>query len=130
MNEQTPPTHAALHSQPEPDEVQLALLRLLTERPELSQRELSHALGLSLGKTHYILHALLDRGLVKMRNFRRNDNKLGYAYFLTPMGLGEKLSLTRHFLARKEVEFEQLRGAIAALREEVNDDGRLADPQA
>ena len=90
----------------DPDIAQLALLRLLNERPELSQRELSLALGLSLGKTHYVLHALLDRGLVKVRNFRRNDNKLAYAYLLTPAGLSEKLSLTRRFLARKKAEFE------------------------
>ena len=104
----------------DPDIAHLALLRLLNERPELSQRELSLALGLSLGKTHYVLHALLDRGLVKVRNFRRNDNKLAYAYLLTPAGLGEKLSLTHRFLARKEAEFEQLQSAIATLRAEVN----------
>lgn len=64
----------------------LGAMRLLAERPELSQRELSHELGLSLGKTHYVLHSLLDKGLVKIRNFRRNDNKLAYAYLLTPKG--------------------------------------------
>ena len=54
-------------------------------------------MGLSLGKTHYVLHALLDKGLVKIRNFRRNDNKLAYAYLLTPKGVKEKLRLTRAF---------------------------------
>ena len=121
MSEQTDPVPTFLQAQPDADEAQLALLRLLNEQPELSQRELSQALGLSLGKTHYVLHALLDRGLVKVRNFRRNDNKLGYAYFLTPTGLGEKLSMTRRFLARKEAEFEQLQLAIAALRAELGD---------
>lgn len=112
MNAPTPPS-------PDIDAAQLALLRLLAEQPDLSQRELSKALGLSLGKTHYVLHALLNKGLVKARNFRRNDNKLGYAYLLTPAGLREKLSLTRQFLARKETEFEQLQATIAALRAEV-----------
>lgn len=111
---------------PEPEAAQLALLRLLEEQPELSQRELSVALGLSLGKTHYVLHALLDKGLVKVRNFRRNDNKMAYAYLLTPAGLSEKLNLTRRFLAYKEVEFEQLQAAIAALRAEVDDAARTA----
>ena len=96
------------------------MLRLLNEQPELSQRALSLALGLSLGKTHYVLHALLDRGLVKARNFKRSDNKLGYAYLLTPAGIREKLNLTRRFLAHKEAEFEQLQSAIATLRAEVN----------
>ena len=121
MNEQTYPMQAIRQLQPDADEAQLALLRLLNAQPDLSQRELSHALGLSLGKTHYVLHALLDRGLVKVSNFRRNDNKLGYAYFLTPTGLGEKINMTRRFLARKETEFEQLQLAIAALRAELAD---------
>jgi EPS-associated MarR family transcriptional regulator len=102
------------------DPALLALLRLLHEQPKLSQRELSRALGLSLGKTHYVLHALLDRGLVKAQNFKRSDHKLAYAYLLTPAGLRAKLSLTRSFLARKEVEFEQLQVAIALLRAEVD----------
>lgn len=103
----------------DPDPSQLALLRLLNEQPELSQRELSLALGLSLGKTHYVLHALLDKGMVKVRNFKRNGNKLAYAYLLTPAGIREKLSLTRRFLVHKEAEFTQLQDTIASLRAEV-----------
>ena len=80
---------------------------------------LSEALGLSLGKAHYVLHSLLDRGLVKVGNFRRSDNKLAYAYVLTPTGLREKLRLTRAFLSRKEVEFEQLRQTIDSLKNEL-----------
>jgi EPS-associated MarR family transcriptional regulator len=99
----------------------LDALRLLAVRPELSQRELSRALGLSLGKTHYVLHALLDKGLLKIRNFRRNDNKLAYAYLITPKGVKEKLRLTRRFLARKEAEFERLLATIAQLRTEALD---------
>ena len=100
----------------------LDTLRLLSDRPELSQRQLSLALGLSLGKTHYLLHALLDKGLVKTRNFKRSDHKLAYAYLLTPTGLREKLRLTRDFLARKEAEFKQLQVTIAALQAEVGRD--------
>ena len=92
----------------------LAVLRLLLLQPDMSQRDLSEALGLSLGKTHYVLHSLLDRGLVKAGNFRRSGNKLAYAYVLTPTGLREKLRLTRAFLLRKEVEFEQLRHRLLA----------------
>lgn len=96
------------------------MLRLLHLQPNLSQRELSQALGLSLGKTHYVLHALLDRGLVKVQNFKRSDHKLAYAYLLTPAGLSAKLKLTKSFLARKEAEFEELQVAIAMLRAEVD----------
>ncbi len=99
----------------------LQVLRLLEQRPDMSQRELSNALGLSLGKTHYVLHALVDKGLLKVRNFRRSGNKLAYAYVLTPTGLREKLRLTKSFLIRKEAEFEALRRSIAALRSELKE---------
>ncbi len=104
------------------DAARLAALRVLAERPDMSQRELSQALGVSLGKTHYVLHALLDRGLVKARNFRRSDRKLAYAYLLTPAGLREKLRLTRAFLVRKEAEFKQLERTIDELRAEIGGD--------
>jgi EPS-associated MarR family transcriptional regulator len=97
----------------------LKLMRLLEERPGVSQRQLSKEMGLSLGKTHYLLHALLDKGLVKARNFRRSDNKLAYAYVLTAPGLRAKLNLTRDFLARKEGEYIQLQAQIATLRDEI-----------
>jgi EPS-associated MarR family transcriptional regulator len=107
----------------------LDALRLLAARPELSQRQLSEAMGLSLGKTHYVLHALLDKGLVKIENFKRNDNKLAYAYLLTPKGLRAKLRLTRGFLERKEVEFEVLQATIARLRLEVKNEA-LSPPRS
>jgi EPS-associated MarR family transcriptional regulator len=97
----------------------LQALRLLADRPQLSQRQLSRELGVSLGKTHYIVHALLDKGLVKIGNFKRSGNKLAYAYLLTPKGFNEKVRLTRTFLARKEAEFEALKHTIHQLRHEV-----------
>jgi EPS-associated MarR family transcriptional regulator len=96
----------------------LEALRLLSADPHMSQRRLSRALGLSLGKTHYVLHALLERGLVKIDNFKRSDHKQAYAYVLTPKGLKEKLRLTRLFLRHKEAEFELLQSTIARLRRE------------
>jgi EPS-associated MarR family transcriptional regulator len=110
----------------------LAVLRLLEQRPDMSQRELSEALGLSLGKAHYVLHSLLDKGLVKAGNFRHSDNKVAYAYLLTRKGIKVKLRMTREFLTRKEREFEFLRATIAQLRQEVDpqpsDDRREAKP--
>jgi EPS-associated MarR family transcriptional regulator len=103
----------------EHDGVQLAVLRLLEREPELSQRDLARALGVSLGKTHYLLHAMLDKGLVKAHNFRRSDNKVAYAYVLTPRGISEKLRITRSFLKRKEAEFDALRRMISDLRSEL-----------
>ena len=84
-------------------------------------------MGVSLGKTHYVLHALLNKGLIKIQNFRRSGKKIAYAYLLTPQGVKEKLQLTQAFLARKEAEFETLRNAISALRKEITDAGRPKD---
>ena len=124
MVEQAALIQAGAQAQGDTEAARLAVLRLLQQRPDMSQRELSEALGLSLGKTHYVLHSLLDRGLVKAGNFRRSGNKLAYAYVLTPTGMREKLRLTRAFLARKEAEFERLKSTIAALKDELVDSSR------
>ena len=97
------------------------VLRLIEEQPEVSQRELARALGVSLGKTHYLLKALLDKGLVKADNFRRSDNKLAYAYLLTPSGIAAKLELTRAFLRLKEDEYRAAHEEIERLRLELDD---------
>lgn len=97
----------------------LELLRLLEQHPEYSQRQLAVALGVSLGKTHYLLKALLGKGWVKAQNFQRSDRKLGYLYVLTPHGVRQRLQLTQSFLARKEREYEMLKDQIVLLREEL-----------
>ena len=97
----------------------LELLRLLEQHPEYSQRQLAVALGVSLGKTHYLLKALLGKGYVKAQNFQRSDRKLGYLYVLTPQGVRQRLQLTQSFLVRKEHEYEMLKGQIVSLRKEL-----------
>jgi len=97
----------------------LELLRLLEQHPEYSQRQLAVALGVSLGKTHYLLKALLGKGWVKAQNFQRSDHKLGYLYVLTPHGVRQRLQLTKSFLARKEQEYQMLKNQIVLLREEL-----------
>lgn len=106
-------------SPPEPTIASLELLRLLEEHPDCSQRELSRRMGVSLGKTHYLLRALLEKGLVKAQNFSRSDRKLRYAYVLTPNGISERMELTRAFLARKESEYLALKTQISMLRDEL-----------
>ena len=85
----------------------------------MNQRQLAEQLGVSLGKANYLLHALLDKGLLKARNFRNSQNKLAYAYLLTPGGLAEKAALTRGYLERKSQEYEALRDEIERLRAEL-----------
>ena len=100
----------------------LGVLRLLDESPSRSQREVAHELGMSLGKANYVLRALLDKGLVKVQNFRNSQNKRAYAYLLTPEGVAAKAELTRHFLARKIEEYDALRLEIERLKAESADD--------
>jgi EPS-associated MarR family transcriptional regulator len=101
------------------EEIEFKTLKLLEANPELSQRQLSLGLGVSLGKAHYVLKSLMDVGWVKLNNFRRSDNKLGYAYVLTPDGIAEKAAITVRFLARKQREYIELQAEIEALRAEV-----------
>jgi EPS-associated MarR family transcriptional regulator len=101
------------------DDVAVELLRLIEAHPDYSQRQLARELGVSLGKTHYLLKALLGKGWVKAQNFQRSDHKLGYLYVLTPSGIRKRLDLTQAFLARKEREFVRLRSQIAALRKDI-----------
>ncbi|MGB3423200.1 MAG: MarR family EPS-associated transcriptional regulator [Castellaniella sp.] len=100
------------------EENHLKVLRLLEADPGLSQRDLSQELGISLGKTNYCMRALLDKGLIKMQNFRNSDNKLGYAYLLTPAGIAAKAELTRNFLKIKMREYETLKREIEELKRE------------
>lgn len=102
------------------EESHLKVLRLLESDPSQSQRELARALGVSLGKTNYCIRALLEKGLIKVQNFRSSDNKLSYAYLLTPAGVAAKAELTRDFLKRKVREYEHLKGEIERLKAEVD----------
>lgn len=103
------------------EESHLQVLRLLESNPDLTQRELAHALGVSLGKTNYCVRALLDKGLLKMKNFRNSQNKLAYTYLLTPAGLTAKADLTKRFLQQKQVEYESLKQEIEQLQREAAD---------
>ena len=95
------------------------LLKMLKDNPEMTQRELSRELGLSLGKTNYLIHALIDKGWVKLTNFRRSDNKIGYLYVITPKGITEKGILAKNFLERKSAEYFKLKNEIEILKSEL-----------
>ena len=101
------------------EDTRFRLLRLLEDRPELSQRQIAAELGLSLGGVNYCLKALVEKGLVKVRNFQASERKLRYAYVLTPAGLTEKAGLTSRFLMRKMAEYEALRTEIETLKGEI-----------
>jgi EPS-associated MarR family transcriptional regulator len=100
------------------DETHYKFLRRLETNPNTSQRELAKALGLSLGRTNFCLKAIIDKGWVKARNFRRSDNKLAYIYVLTPKGLRAKTKLTANYLKRKLQEYDALQREIEQLQRE------------
>ena len=97
------------------------ILKLLEENPNLTQRQVAEKLGVSLGKTHYLIRALIDKGLLKLSNFKNSDNKIAYLYVLTPMGISEKSELARNFLSRKKEEYSKLKSEIEELNEEFGD---------
>ena len=101
------------------EDIRYRLLKILADEPQISQRDLAVRLGISVGKTNYCLTALVDKGLVKIGNFRKAQNKLAYAYLLTPSGIEEKARVTMSFLQRKMREYTELESEIEQLRSEV-----------
>ena len=100
-------------------ELEYRVLKLLEQRPDLTQRQLAQELGVSLGKTNYLVKSLIDVGWVKLENFQKSDSKWAYAYLLTPKGIVEKAAITVRFLVRKQHEYNELQEEIAQLQEEV-----------
>ena len=100
------------------EQTRYRLLKLLEANPELSQRQLAQALGISVGKVNFCLNALIERGLVKARNFRNSRNKLAYMYFLTPAGFEEKARVSLRCLKQKLQEYERICAELAELRRE------------
>lgn len=115
-------------SRPKNEDSHFRVLRLLERNPELSQREVANALGVSLGAANYVLRALVEKGQVKVQNFRAADNKLRYAYILTPSGIEAKARLTLGFLRRKYAEYEALKLEIEGLEADLENDAGRSEP--
>jgi EPS-associated MarR family transcriptional regulator len=88
----------------------------LDSRP--TQRQLSNDLGVSLGKINYCLKSLIEKGFIKVNNFRNNKNKIQYSYLLTPKGIEEKAKLTLDFIRIKTQEYDALKQEIESLKRE------------
>ena len=102
-----------------------SLLKTLEENPGLSQREMAKRLGVSLGKINFCLNALVEKGNIKINNFRNSDNKPAYIYLLTPGGVDQKARMTIAFLQSKVQEYERLRAEIEELKHEAKQKGLL-----
>jgi EPS-associated MarR family transcriptional regulator len=100
-------------------ESEFTILRLLENNPNITQRQISKKLGLSLGKTNYVIAALINKGWVKLNNFKHSNNKLGYAYLLTQEGVTEKTNLTQKFIRIKSDEYNSLKKEIEILKKQL-----------
>jgi len=108
------------------DDMHYRVLALVEANPAITQRALAAALGVSLGRVNYGLRALIEKGLIKVHNFKESQTKLSYTYLLTPSGVMEKSALTKAFLARKMQEFDALKAEIEALQVQAEDVRRTA----
>ena len=88
------------------------ILRKIKSKPNSSQRQMANELGFSLGKLNYCLKALKEKGLIKIKNFKKNTNKIGYMYILTPKGISIKTKITLNFMKRKMKEYDELKSEI------------------
>ena len=102
------------------DEITHNLLALIEQQPNLSQRELAREMGISLGKTNYCVKGLIEKGWLKAQNFKNSDNKIAYAYVMTPSGFSEKAKITARYLKNKIHEYEILKIEIEKLQQEVS----------
>jgi len=101
-------------------EEMLILMRVINENPQMTQRDLSSRLGLSLGKINFLIKSLIEKGFIKADNFKNSNNKISYLYLLTPAGIEEKTKITYRFLKRKMEEYEKLENEIRHLKKEVD----------
>ena len=98
------------------DEVFLKLLRKINNDPEISQRDLSNELDMSLGKINYCLKALRSKGLIKIKNFKKSKDKIKYLYILTPKGIVEKTNITIRFMKQKMSEYDELKLELLSIK--------------
>jgi len=95
------------------------LLRLLEKKPNRTQRKIAQELGLSLGKLNYCIKALKKKGLIKIKNFKKNNNKLYYLYLLTPKGIKTKAKMTLNYLVKKSKEYEDLKKELGEINKKL-----------
>ena len=109
------------------EDVRLRVMRLIDENSKMSSRQIADKVGIANGSAYYVLTALVEKGFVKLGNFKNNPRKGQYAYLLTPKGIREKSLLTHRFIGRKRQEFDTLRAEIESLEEEA---GLAKDPSS
>ena len=101
------------------EDAKMRVFQIINEKPQMTTREIAQKVGISNGSAYYLLTSLIDMGFVKLSNFKNSSQKVKYSYLLTPKGIREKSLVTRSYLVRKKLEFEELRNEINSLDEAV-----------
>ena len=101
------------------EDAKLRVLQIINNNPQMTSREIAQIVGISNGSAYYLLTSLIDKGFLKLSNFKENSQKIKYSYLLTPKGIREKSFITSKFLERKKQEYELLKKEIAALEREI-----------
>ena len=97
------------------EDAKLRVMKIINHNPEMTSREIAQKVGISNGSAYYLLTSLIDKGFVKLSNFKENSKKVGYLYLLTPKGIREKSLLTHDFIIRKNKEYELLKEELIEL---------------
>ena len=104
------------------EDIKVRVLQLINSNPQMTSREIAQKLRISNGSAYYVLISLIDKGFIKISNFKENKNKIKYSYLLTPKGIREKSLVTSKFLVRKKKEFEMLKQEIDTLEKSIGND--------
>ena len=101
------------------EDIKFRVLQIVSNKSEMTSRELAQKVGISNGSAYYLLTSLIDKGFVKLTNFKENSHKVKYSYLLTPKGIREKSLITSKFLVRKKQEFQALSEEIDSLEKSI-----------
>ena len=108
------------------EDARLRVFQMINSNPKITIREIAEEVGISNGTAYYLFISLIDKGFVKLSNFKENSQKAKYLYILTQKGIREKSLLTQSFLIRKKKEYKLLKQEIIKLE---RDAGLIIDSQ-
>ncbi|MBU0570525.1 MAG: MarR family EPS-associated transcriptional regulator [Candidatus Omnitrophica bacterium] len=94
----------------------IKLLDHIEQNPESTQRELVEKLDVSLGKVNFLIKALAEAEIIKLKRFKNSKNKTAYLYLITPKGIAKKANITGEFLKYKIEEYDALKQEIKTLK--------------
>ena len=109
------------------EDAKLRVMKIINHNPEMTSREIAQKVGISNGSAYYLLTSLVDKGFIKLSNFKKNSKKVGYFYLLTPKGIREKSLLTHNFITRKKKEYELLKQELIELERDAGLSTELYD---